>query len=245
VTATAVGAMTAVLAGLAPALSGHREGPVDVLRRVPPSVRSARLGLQMGVSLLLAVLGLGCVAAKGFLPARTGTYGGLVLMLVAVLVATPGLTALTARLLRRLLPGCLGVPGRLAVDNLSGSSRTGLVVGALAPRSRCSSTGGLLSSNEEGVRSWVDQSIAGDLFVTSGGPLSASGRTLPMGWSRGAALAGAIPDAQVVPCGSAISNWRQESHSARLLLVALDAALTSPPMSTATPDRPTWTCIRS
>jgi putative ABC transport system permease protein len=180
----------------------------------------------MGVALLLAVLGLGCVAARGHLPARTGTYGGLVLMVVAGLVATPGFTALAGRLLRRLLPNFLGISGRLAVDNvLRAPGRTGLVVAALAAGvALLVQTGGLLSSNEEGVRSWVDQSIAGDLFATSGGPLSASGRTLPMGWSVVLRLQEEFPDVRVVPMRFRHLDWRQDGHSARLLVVALDAA---------------------
>ncbi len=143
-----------------------------------------------------------------------------------MLVATPALTALMAGLLRRLPAGLLGVAGRLAVDNvLRAPGRTGLVVAALAAGvALLVQTGGLVRSNEAGVRSWVDRSIAGDLFVTSGGPLSASGRTLPMGWGVAARLGEEFPGLHVVPMRFRHLDWRQGGRSARVLLVALDAA---------------------
>jgi putative ABC transport system permease protein len=142
-----------------------------------------------------------------------------------LLIATPLLTALAARLMRYVMPGWLGITGRLAIDNvLRAPGRTGLVVAALAAGvALLVQTGGLLSSNEEGVRSWVDQSIAGDLFVTSGGPLSASGRTLPMGWSVVVRLQEEFPELRVVPMRFRHLDWRQDGRSARILMVALDA----------------------
>jgi putative ABC transport system permease protein len=117
------------------------------------------------------------------------------------------------------------VAGRLAADNLVRSpGRTGLVITALAAGvALLLQTGGVVRSNEDAIRSWVDQSIAGDLFVTSGGPLSASGQTLPMAEAVGRRLRDAFPEARVVPMRFRYLDWQQAGRATRVLLLALDA----------------------
>ena len=60
--------------------------------------------------------------------------------------------------------------GRLALDNLVRCpAHTGLVITTLAAGvALFVQTGGFIGSNEKAIRSWVERSITGDLFVTSG-----------------------------------------------------------------------------
>jgi hypothetical protein len=78
---------------------------------------------------------------------------------------------------RRLARRCSAIGVTLALDNLlRWPKRYGLVVATLAGGiALLVQTGGVIRSNEETLRDWLDRSVIGDLFVTSGGPLSASG----------------------------------------------------------------------
>src|SRR5206468_1514071 len=116
------------------------------------------------------------------IPNRLGTYGGLMLVLVGALVASPFFAAFAARLVQPLVRRLLGIEWRLASDNLVRSpGRTGLVIGALAAGvSLVVQTAGTIRSNRLALRDWVQESLAADLIVTSGSPVGASGQSLPM-----------------------------------------------------------------
>ncbi len=218
------GVAAAVLAGCLPALRAARESPIDALRRVPPAVGGRhRLGALAALGLTAAGLLLAGLSDR--LPRRLGTCGGLVLLCLAALLATPALAGLLARLLHP-LTALFGVGSRLALDNVRRApGRTGLVVAALAAGvALLVLTAGMVRSNEDAVRTWVDQSIAGDLFVTSGGPLSASGRTLPMGADALDCLHEVLPEARVVAMRFRHLDWQQAGRPERVLVVALDAA---------------------
>jgi len=219
------GLTTSLLAGLLPALQAALEQPVATLRRLPAVAHPGRRCFRLGTALVWLALGALCLACKGVLPQRVGTVGGLVLMLGAALLLIPTLAGLLAHLLRPLTAWLPGYAVQLAVDNLRRApARTGLVVAALAA---CVAllllTGGLIQNNEKAIRFWVDQNIAGDLFLTSGGPLSASGRTLPMHERAGPALQELLPEAQLVPMRFHHIDWRHQGKTHRVLLLALDA----------------------
>jgi putative ABC transport system permease protein len=224
--AVLAGLITSLLAGLMPALQAALEQPVQTLRRLPAVIHPGRRRLRLGSALASAVGGGVLLACKDVLPARVGVFGGLVLMLAAALLLVPTLAGLLARLFRPLtacLPGCAC---RLAADNLTRApGRTGLVVAALAASvAMLVLTGGLIQNNEKAIRFWIDQNIAGDLFVTSGGPLSASGRTLPMYEAAGPALQQILPEAQLVPMRFRHLDYEHAGQTHRILLLALDAA---------------------
>ncbi len=224
--AVLAGLATSLLAGLLPALQASLEQPVATLRRLPAVVPSGRKRLRLGTALGCATLGLLGLACKDLLPPRVGTFGGLVLMLVAALLLVPTLAGLLAGLLRPLttwLPDC---STRLAADNLRRApARTGLVVGAVAVSvALLLLTSGLIQNNQSAIRLWIDQNVAGDLFLTSGGPLSASGRTLPMHELLGRALQELLPEAQLVPMRFRHLDWSHQGKTHRVLLLALDSA---------------------
>jgi putative ABC transport system permease protein len=222
--ALVAGLATALLATLVPALQAAAEGPIHALRRLPPCagkvLRRCRLG---GIPGLAAASGL-CVLLKERLPLHMGAFGGLVLGVVLGLLAIPCLANLAARLLRRLAPSFLGIEFRLALDNLvRAPGRTGLVIGALAGSvALLLVTGGLIRSNETAVRRWIDDSLGGDLFISAGGALSASGQTLPMDETVGQQLQELLPGAVVAPVRFRYLDYDLAGRSDRVLLMALD-----------------------
>ena len=220
----AAGLATAVLAGLLPSAQAACDGPADALRRVPPTCGPAYRLLQVAISVGLVGLGLTLLLFRHRLPARFGSYGSLVVIVLAALLAIPVLAALGARLLRPAARAILGIPGRLALDNLiRAPGRTGVVITALAAGvALLVQTGGLIRSNEDAVRAWVDRCIAGDLFVASGGPASATGQTLPMAEAVGRRLEQAFPEIRVVPMRFRYLDWHQAGRHARVLLLAMD-----------------------
>ena len=107
-------------------------------------------------------------------------------------------------------------------------------------------TGGVIHGNEEAIRAWVDQGITGDLFVTAGGPLSASGQILPMAESLGELLRHEIAGVQVVALRFRYLNWEHNGRADRLLVKAIDArAHHVANVRVAIRLRPTWRCSGS
>ncbi len=164
------GTLTAMLAGLAPALAAANEPPAHAVRRGPRAATTGgmiRLGL---VSITIMVSGVVVVLLRGVLPPRVGAFGGLVVFLLGGLVATPIFAFVIGNCLRPFLRRFLGIEGRMAADNLIAEpSRTGLVVAALAATAALSlQTAGFILSSETAVFTWVREKVGADLFLTSG-----------------------------------------------------------------------------
>lgn len=182
-----VGIGTATAAALIPAYRASRENPASAVRRVAKASTAARLILQAATSATLAIVGVSMIGLREWLPARTGAYGGIVLVLVSALVASPFLAAIFARLIRPIVCAFLGVEWRLAADNLvRAPGRTGIVIGALAAGvALVVQTAGVIRSNRLGILDWVDHAIGADLIVTSGSPVGSSGQSQAMAWELG------------------------------------------------------------
>ena len=183
------GLATALLAALIPASHAAAEEPADAVRRAPLAHGLGYRLLQIGTSALLVVVGCLLMAVRhqrqeaGLGSVGEGAFVIVALIFLGVLLAGPLLTALVARLVvqplaRQFLP----VSSRLAADNLVRSpGRTGLVIVALAAGiALMVQTAGMIRSNEDAFLSWVSRSVRADLYVTSGGPISASGQTRPL-----------------------------------------------------------------
>ena len=228
----AAGVVTVMLAALGPTLRATAQAPIEAMRRSATGSGAGSSASSSGrvlvvVGLLLAALGVVCHVARNLwpLPLRLGTYGALLFTLVGALVVVPPLTARLSRLLRPLAERVSGVAGRLAADQVAGNpGRTGLTVGALAAGvALVFQTGGVIHGNEEAIRAWVDEGITGDLFVTAGGPLSASGQTVPMAESMGERLRAELPGLEIVSLCFRYLPWDQAGRGERLLLKAIDA----------------------
>ena len=64
-------------------------------------------------------------------------------------------------------------------------------------------TGGVIHGNEQAIRGWLDRCLAGDLFVTSGGPLSTPARPSRCGRTWSSRSSGRSPAPGLSRCGSA------------------------------------------
>ncbi|HZY87761.1 MAG TPA: FtsX-like permease family protein [Gemmataceae bacterium] len=222
--AVAAGVCTALLAAALPALQAGRVGPIESLRRLPPPVCSHCRRFRVAACLGLLACGLGYLAVS-YLPSRLGGYGAMVLLLLAGLLMTPLLALAAARALQPAARRLLGPSARLALDNLIRSpGRTGLVITTLAAGAALFvQTSGFIASNEKAIEAWVEHSLTGDLFVTSGGPLSVSGQNLPMAPGTLRRLEEVCPEAQVVPIRFRYLDWQRFARPSRVLLCAVDA----------------------
>jgi putative ABC transport system permease protein len=222
--ALAAGVCTALLAAVIPALKAASISPSELLRRLPPPPCHHVRRFKIGVALGLLACGPGYLAL-GCLPQRFGSFGNLVLVLSAALLATPLLALTVARGLQRGARRWLGTPARLAVDNLVRCpGRTGLVTTTLAAGvALFVQSSGFIASNERAMRAWLEKSLTGDLVVTSGGPLSVSGQNLPMGEGIGKQLEEVCPEAQIVPLRFRYLDWQRAGNPTRILLCAFDA----------------------
>ncbi len=222
--ALAAGVGTALLASLLPALKAGRVHPIESLRRLPPPPCSHWRRFKAAVVLGLLACGPGYLLLN-HLPSRMGSYGNLVLVLMTSLLAAPVLALTAARAIQRGARRWLGTPARLAVDNLIRSpSRTGLVTTTLAAGvALFVQTSGFIASNEKAIRAWVEHSLTGDLYITSGGPVSVNGQNLPMGEGIRRRLEEVCPEAQVVPLRFRYLDWQRNGNPTRVLLCAFDA----------------------
>jgi putative ABC transport system permease protein len=188
--APAAGVATAMLAALVPAFSAALEDPANAVRRVPVAARAALVLLHVAACMLLAGAGVACVAWRDRMPPRYGAYAGMTLLLLTALVATPLISGAIGRILQPVARRLLSLEGRLAADNLVRSpGRTGLVIAALAATGALLvMTSGFIHSTEHILLKWVDEQIAADLFVTSGGTFGNGGQMIPMSEEVGARL---------------------------------------------------------
>ena len=152
------------------------------MRRIPLAASLAQRVLLVAACLFLIGCGWGATAVKDvFWSGRVATYLGL-LVFLGILLLTPVLADLLARLLRPFVVRMFGVEERLAADNLIRfPGRTGLVIMALATGvAMVVQTAGVIRSNQDAILDWVDETFGSDLFVTSGSPVSGSGQNQPL-----------------------------------------------------------------
>ena len=221
----AAGLATSLVAALVPASRAARLSPTLAMKR--EQARPATFLKTKALSGLgLILLAIGLFATKTAFNDLARVYGTLVCALLGLIVLIPLLTSVLARLIRPAVELVAGLPGRLAVESLIRSpSRTGSTIAGLAGGvALMVQTGGVIQGNERAVRQWVDQCICGDLFVTSGGPMSASGRTIPMDNAIGPQIQATLPGARVVAMKFVHLDWVSRNQKTKLLMLALDAA---------------------
>ncbi len=176
------GMLTTLLASLLPAFKASREKPADAVRKVLKATSVQSLLLHIATSLFFVMLGTAMIFGRDYLPPRWGTLGGMCVVLIGGLLASPFVSGLVARMIQPFVRRYMSIEWRLAADNIVRSpGRTGLVIGALgAGVSLVVQTGGVICSNRECIGSWIEDAIAADLIVTSGSPVGAGGQMQPM-----------------------------------------------------------------
>lgn len=226
-TALVAGIATSVVASLLPAMRAASEEPADAVRRVPLSVGWPVRLVQLGAAVLLLLLGIALVAGKEHLPIRRmGIFAGIGCIFLAAFQAIALSAALAARLLRPLAQRLFPVEGRLAADNLvRAPGRTGLVVAALAACvALMAHTAGVIRSNESAILSWLERAVTADLVLTSGGPVSSTGQTMPMPESILAELQRELPGARLVPITWRYLEWPREVDDLPIVVAAVESA---------------------
>jgi putative ABC transport system permease protein len=219
--AVGAGVATALLAALMPALRAAGEEPADAVRRAPPAPRTlVRLLHAAGCGLLIGA-GLAGVSWRASLPPRVGTFGGVILLLLGMLLATPLLAAAAARVAQPVARVLLGIASRLAADNLARSpGRTGLVIAALAAGvALLIMNAGVTDSSEQAILSWLDRAVACDLVVSAFEPATSS-LAQEMDEHVGRLLETLPAVKKVVPVRFQYVDFR----GTKVYLVALDAA---------------------
>jgi putative ABC transport system permease protein len=201
--AMSCGVLTALVAGLVPAVAASRENPASAVRQVSKAPTWSSLSWHIVGSIGLMGAGVLFIVIRGQLSVlhemltgsnqaaqanRLGTYGGMILFLLGALLAAPLLAAVIARMIQPLARRYFPITWRLAADNLVlAPGRTGLVIAALAAGvALVTQTYGTIVSNQTALSQWVQESIAADLIVTSGSPIGAGGgQSEPMKESLG------------------------------------------------------------
>jgi putative ABC transport system permease protein len=224
--ASVAGILTALLAALVPAWQASLENPAEAVRRMPKMPTWRHRFLQVGTSLLLLSIGMLLILERERLPAKVGTFGGLMGMLLGSLLGAPTLAAVIARLLQPVARAFWGVEARLAADNLVRSpARTGLVIAALgAGVMLVMQTAGLIKSNRHALREWMQDTGAADIIVTSGSSISTSGQSRLMARALGNELMKQLGDK--LPELQAVLPVREDHvryRHTQIHLVAVDA----------------------
>lgn len=230
--AAAAGVATALAAALVPALQAAYEQPADAVRRVPLLAGWRTRLLQILLCASTTGIGLLSIALRETLPRRVGTFVGVSLLFLGILLAMPLIAPLVAHLLKPLIRRLFGMEGRLAADNLARSpGRTGLVVAALAAGvALVMQTAGVIRSSQDGVLAWFDESLGSDLFITAHNPVSSGGQGMPMRDTLGKELAALDGVEAALP----IRTQQMELDGVNVFLLALDA----PGFYTANQKRP-------
>lgn len=177
-----VGILSSLVASMVPAVQAAYEKPAEAVRRVPKEPPVSHVVAHIVATVALILGGMGVILLRDFVPKRWGTYGGLSLVMIGALLAAPLLAQLGARALlpvsRRFFP----IEWRIAADNLiRAPARTGMVIGALAAGvCLIVETAGIIHSNREAVREWVDKAMACDIIISSGSPVGSGGQNEAM-----------------------------------------------------------------
>lgn len=222
--AFAAGVFTTIVAALVPTIRAATREPLASLDAAPASSRrtSRRLTL-VAPTITLSI----AAASFTFSPEGSGVriYLPIALGILAVILAIPLVTATAARLLRPLAGRLLGPAGWLAADRLiQHPSGDGFAIASLVGGvALILQTGGVIHGNEQAIRHWVETCIAGDVFVTSGGPLSASGRTHPMDPDLSRRIHETLPRSRPVPLSFRRLPWLHGGRETRVMVLALDA----------------------
>jgi len=164
--AVVLGIVTSVIAGFVPARSAARVDPVQALQKGKYQQLSAgESRLRRIAALVLAVPAVGCML---FARVRLVAYAADALAILAMLLLTPWLAILVARLLRPALKRLRPVEGALAADGLLQAPRrtSGAVAALMFSLALVIALGGLTRASYDSIFKWLKVALNPDLFVT-------------------------------------------------------------------------------
>jgi putative ABC transport system permease protein len=164
--ASLVGVIVSLLAGYLPARSASRTHPLATSRAVSdPAPRGAPLRGWL-------LLGAGVAASLAPWQGHAALFGAalaMALLFTGFSLATPALLKPTLRVMSPILERLFGLAGRLGSSfSLRNATRNGVAVGAVVVGMGLTiGVGAMVAGINASIRSWVDTTIVGDLFVTS------------------------------------------------------------------------------
>ena len=165
-----VGVLSTLVAAYVPARQAARVPPVEALRRDLHAASRRHWPAGKLALVGVAAMALGCAT----IPVRFPLHGfvGIALELLGSVAILPWVIVHLARILRPLALGLLGIPARLAVDNVAREmGRSTLTAAALVLATGTSLTMATYThSYEASCLEWLDEALPADLFVTSGSP---------------------------------------------------------------------------
>jgi putative ABC transport system permease protein len=168
----AVGLVSTLLAAYIPARKTSSVEPAEAVR----STRASAL-LSTPPAGKLAALGFGG-AALSLLIAHTGGessgYAALAGLLLATALLVPACVVALKWLLLKLVERALGIPGRIALDNVGRAlGRSAMAVSALMLAVAMSLTiGAYAASFEASVSQWADDAFPANAMITKGAPIA-------------------------------------------------------------------------
>lgn len=164
--ASVLGVVASLAAGILPALRAARTSPMAAVQRQEdePTARQAWLGL--GLVVLGTALALYPWTGGGALAAVTVALG---LFFAGVALAAPAILRPSLRLLRPLLLRLFGAAGRLGASFAQrNAARNGVAIGTVVVGTGLViGVGSLITSINSAIVSWIDTTVVGDLFVTT------------------------------------------------------------------------------
>jgi putative ABC transport system permease protein len=220
--AVAAGVLTALLAALVPAIQASHDEPADAVRRGPSSYTSFFRVMHRIACVVLIVTGAAVVLFRDPASPRTGSFVGLILLLVGLFLSMPILVGWLTRTLQFTFRSFFGIEARIAADNLiRAPARTGVVIGALAAGvALMFQTAGVGRSNEEPIERWIDQVIKAEAFVFSGSLTSANSSLSPMAPGIPELIKNKVPEVERTV---GIRFLRPDYKDTVICLVAIDA----------------------
>ncbi|MCE9637482.1 MAG: FtsX-like permease family protein [Planctomycetes bacterium] len=215
----AVGAFVALVAAFVPARRAAGEAPNDAVRRGPEESVRGRLmpAPRAAAALVFAVATAFFVWGPDI---RLRGYYAIFSLLVAFVASAPTMLVLGARAIAPLLRLVAGVPGELAAEELARRpARAALPAAALAfGLALVVETLGIVESLSKGTIEWMEENVAGDLFVSSGRTVLAGGGHTPLE----ASLAGTLRSVPGVETVVAVRTLRIPWNGTRVFILALD-----------------------
>ena len=167
VLASVTGAGVALFAGTMPALAASRTPPLAALRNaaeIQVTARRAILGVALAAAGVVAAL-----APWDGLWALLGAAVAMALFFIGVAMAAPALLAPAVRVLAAPLRWMFGAAGKLGAGFTErNAARNGVAIGSvIVGTGLVIGVGSMVAGINHAVRSWVETTVVGDLFVTS------------------------------------------------------------------------------
>src|SRR5215472_3811968 len=214
--AVILGVITSVIAGFLPARGAARVDPVQALQKGKFQQLSAgESRVRRIAALALIVPAIVCVLLSKY---RLLAYAGDGLVWLAMLLLTPSLALLVARMLRPALKWLRPVEGTLAADSLLQAPRrtSGAVAALMLSLALVVALGGLTRASYDSIFKWMSVALNPDLFIAPSESLTVRSFRFPASMEAQLRAVSGIAEVQ------GVRNGRIQIRGVPVLFVAVD-----------------------